>query len=54
MEIAQEYAADRGHDVKLELMLYIIHGCLHLCGYADTDSTSEAGCVSRNANTWRN
>ena len=42
MEIAREYAADRGHDVKLELMLYVVHGCLHLCGYTDTDDESAA------------
>ena len=35
-EVAQEYAADREHDVNLELLLYAIHGCLHLCGYTDT------------------
>ncbi len=35
-EIAKEYAADRGHDMAPELMLYVIHGCLHLCGYDDT------------------
>ncbi len=34
-EIAIEYAADRGHAVDLELLLYVIHGCLHLCGYDD-------------------
>ena len=34
-EIAAEYAADRGHNMKLELILYVIHGCLHLCGYDD-------------------
>ena len=42
MEIAREYAADRGHDVKLELLLYVVHGCLHLCGYTDTDDESAA------------
>ena len=42
MEIAREYAADRGHEVKLELMLYVVHGCLHLCGYTDTDDESAA------------
>lgn len=36
-EVAAEYAADRGHDVALELVLYVVHGCLHLCGYTDTD-----------------
>ncbi len=34
-EIAAEYAADRGHDIKYEMLLYVIHGCLHLCGYDD-------------------
>ena len=42
MEIAREYAADRGHEVKLELLLYVVHGCLHLCGYTDTDDESAA------------
>jgi len=41
MEVARENAADRGHDPKLELVLYAIHGCLHLCGYTDTDAASE-------------
>lgn len=39
-EIAREYAADRGHAAELELLLYVIHGCLHLCGYSDTDTAS--------------
>ena len=39
-ELAKEYAADRGHDVGLELVLYVVHGCLHLCGYTDTDDRS--------------
>lgn len=40
-EVAKEYAADRNHDVNLELVLYAIHGALHLCGYDDTDDRSE-------------
>jgi probable rRNA maturation factor len=40
-EVAKEYAADRQHDANLELLLYVIHGCLHLCGYTDTDDTGE-------------
>jgi len=40
-EIATEYAADRRHDVNLELVLYVVHGCLHLCGYTDTDAPAE-------------
>jgi probable rRNA maturation factor len=41
-EVAKEYAADRGHDANLELVLYVVHGCLHLCGYNDTDDAGAA------------
>jgi probable rRNA maturation factor len=41
-EVAVEYAADRGHGVELELVLYVVHGCLHLCGYTDTDDKGAA------------
>ena len=41
-EVAKEYAADRGHDITLELTLYVVHGCLHLCGYTDTDDKGAA------------
>jgi len=42
-EVAKEYAGDRGHEVNLELQLYVIHGCLHLCGHDDrTDQASRA------------
>jgi probable rRNA maturation factor len=34
-QVAVEYAADRGHETNLELHLYVVHGCLHLCGYDD-------------------
>ena len=34
-EVAAENAADRGIPVEQELILYVIHGCLHLCGYDD-------------------
>jgi probable rRNA maturation factor len=40
--VAQENAAERRHDVNLELLLYVIHGALHLCGYDDTDDRSAA------------
>jgi probable rRNA maturation factor len=40
-EAAKENAADRQHDVNLELALYVIHGCLHLCGYTDTDAKGQ-------------
>lgn len=40
VEVAQRQAAERGHDVSIELQLYAIHGLLHLCGYDDRDVTS--------------
>jgi probable rRNA maturation factor len=42
VEVAKEYAADRGHDLNLELVLYVVHGCLHLCGYDDTTDAAAA------------
>jgi probable rRNA maturation factor len=44
-QVAEEYAADRGHGVDLELQLYVVHGCLHLCGY--DDSTPKVSKVMR-------
>ena len=41
-EVATEYAADRGHELALELVLYVVHGCLHLCGYDDTTDAAAA------------
>jgi probable rRNA maturation factor len=40
-DIAKEYANDRGHEWHVELLLYVIHGCLHLCGYEDADARGE-------------
>jgi probable rRNA maturation factor len=40
-EVARAHAAQRGHDVGHELVLYVIHGLLHLCGYDDTIATAE-------------
>ncbi len=37
VEVALEQAQQRGHDVQVELALYVIHGFLHLCGYDDHD-----------------
>ena len=42
VEVAQREAADRGHDVNTELCLYVIHGCLHLCGYDDRTAKATA------------
>src|SRR3954462_4520018 len=36
-EVALAQATERGHDVKAELTLYVIHGLLHLCGHDDHD-----------------
>ena len=41
-EVAKENAADRGHEPGLELVLYVVHGCLHLCGYDDTTDQAAA------------
>ncbi|HET6575113.1 MAG TPA: rRNA maturation RNase YbeY [Fimbriiglobus sp.] len=42
-EVAKANADERGHPVAAELVLYVIHGCLHLCGYADgTDREAKA------------
>ena len=41
-EVARENAADRGHELGLELLLYVVHGCLHLCGYDDTTDKAAA------------
>ena len=51
-EVAKEYAADRGHDVNLELLLYVVHGCLHLCGYRrHRRSRGEPRMRTRSGNT---
>lgn len=41
-EVALAQAAQRGHDVKAELTLYVVHGLLHLCGYDDRDDAQAA------------
>jgi probable rRNA maturation factor len=40
VEVAQSEAQERGHDVQVELALYVIHGLLHLCG--EDDKSPEA------------
>jgi len=37
VEVATAQAAERGNDVTAEILLYVIHGLLHLCGYDDHD-----------------
>jgi probable rRNA maturation factor len=41
VEVARAQAAERGHDVHVELALYVIHGLLHLCGYDDKSPDRE-------------
>jgi len=44
-EIAAENASDRSIPVQQELILYVIHGCLHLCGC--DDKTAKAAKAMR-------
>jgi probable rRNA maturation factor len=41
-EVAREVAAERGHDVQVELLYYVVHGILHLCGFDDTTPAEAA------------
>jgi len=47
VEIAVEQAAHRGHDVQVELLLYVIHGLLHLCGYDDHEDADRIAMRER-------
>jgi probable rRNA maturation factor len=47
VEVAAEQAAVRGHDVQVELILYVIHGLLHLCGHDDHDDADRAAMRER-------
>lgn len=47
VEIAQQQAAERGHDVQAELALYVVHGLLHLCGYNDKSAPDEKAMRDR-------
>jgi len=47
VEIAVEQAANRGHDVQVELLLYVIHGLLHLCGYDDREDADRIAMRER-------
>lgn len=35
VDVARRQAESRGHDVRLETLLYAVHGLLHLVGYDD-------------------
>jgi probable rRNA maturation factor len=38
VEVASAQAEERGHEVAVEMALYVIHGLLHLCGHDDHES----------------
>jgi probable rRNA maturation factor len=40
VERARAVARERGLDPGSELALYIVHGCLHLCGFDDSEAPS--------------
>src|SRR3954469_16846653 len=44
-EMARDTAAEVGAEATAELLLYVVHGLLHLCGYDDT--TREASAEMR-------
>ena len=46
-EVALAQATERGHDVQNELVLYVIHGLLHLCGFDDHDDEDIAAMRQR-------
>ena len=39
---AARQAAARGHDIRLELLLYAVHGLLHVLGYDDAERDAAA------------
>lgn len=47
VEVARDVAQERGHDVQIELALYVIHGLLHLCGHDDHDDADRAAMRDR-------
>ena len=42
LDEAADQAAHRNHPVRLEVLLYAVHGLLHLLGYDDRDRSSAA------------
>lgn len=47
VDVAIRQAAERGHDVGVELGLYVIHAALHLCGYDDLDDDDRKAMRSK-------
>lgn len=42
VERARREAKTRGHTIKAELALYLVHGLLHVCGYDDAEDADRA------------
>jgi len=42
VERARAVARERGFDPERELALYLVHGCLHLCGFDDREPRKRA------------
>jgi probable rRNA maturation factor len=42
VERARAVARERGLDPTSELALYIVHGCLHLCGFDDSETRARS------------
>ncbi len=40
VDVAKRESARRGHALQNELLLYIVHGMLHCCGFDDHDETA--------------
>lgn len=40
--VARERARGYGGDWRAELLLYVVHGCMHLCGYDDHEPAEAA------------
>jgi len=48
-QMAVDVAAAHGHTPARELLLYVVHGLLHLCGYDDVDENDRAAMRRREA-----
>ncbi|MGY8752773.1 MAG: rRNA maturation RNase YbeY [Phycisphaerales bacterium] len=42
IDVAKREASQRGHTVQNEVLLYIVHGILHCCGFDDHDESAHA------------
>ena len=47
VETAQAVAQERGHAIGDELLYYVIHGILHLCGFDDTSDAKRKAMRQR-------